>query len=164
MLKVAPIADSFAHSLPQILIGPNTFTTLLNERLNAVGFNISLAVGVNLLLNLKLNGQTVSVPACFSFNMVALHSLVPRNNILDNSCQHMAYMRFAVSGGRTVIENEAFINIVFCNSLFEYFVFTPEFDNIIFGFGKIVISFNLLVQFYITLADEFSFIYIQSIL
>ena len=83
VFKISPEADSFAHILPQILILPNALAALVDKGNDAVLFDIGLAAEAELLFNLKLNGQTVRVPARLTLDVVTLHRAVPGDKVFD---------------------------------------------------------------------------------
>ena len=57
------------------------------------------AVKAELLLNLKFYRQTVRIPARLAEHLVPLHGAVARDEVLDNTGQHMTDVRFAVCCG-----------------------------------------------------------------
>ena len=63
MLHVRPIADSVAHLLPFGLVLPDGLLALLDKRLDAVIFDLRLAVDAQRLFNFQLNRQAMGIPA-----------------------------------------------------------------------------------------------------
>ena len=88
----------------------------------------------------------MGIPTCFSRNHKAFHCTVSRNHILDNTGKNMTYMRFAVSGRRTVIK---YIRCSFCfffDTFFENLFFVPKFFDFLFLFDKISVWRNAFVH------------------
>ena len=106
IFHICPETNPVRHLLPFLLIFPDTFLTLLNKGLDSVFLNLLFTIDTQQLFNLKLNRQTMRIPAGFSQDMIALHCFISWNNILDNSGQDMADMRLTVCCRRAIIEGE----------------------------------------------------------
>ena len=149
VIHVSPESDLTGELLPHSLILPYWFLTLADERLDSVFLDLLLAIDSYLFLYLKLNRETVCIPACFTDNLVALHSLISWNHILDNTSKHVTYMRFSISCWWTVIEGICWQILLFFNTLFENLVFVPEVQNFFFILNEIQFGRYLIVHWFI---------------
>ena len=147
IVHISPEADRAGEILPHSLVFPNAFFAKLDKRLKTVFFYLLLAVDAEHLFNLKLNGQTVSIPARFTGNHIALHCAVSRNHILDNAGQNMADMGLAVCRGRSVIKSIGGAALSFLNAFLENMVFFPEIKHGFFSGDEIHIRRNLFVHY-----------------
>ena len=78
----------------------------MDERLDAVGFDLFLGVDAQLFADLDLDRQAVRVPAGFALAEVAAHRLVAREEVLDRPRQAVAGVRHAVGRRRAFVEDE----------------------------------------------------------
>ena len=151
VLHVCPESDSRGELLPHALVFPYAFLTFLNKRLKTVLLDLFFSVKTELLFNLKLNGKSVSIPACFTQNVIALHRAVTGDHILDNTCKHVTYMRLAVCGGGAVIESIGLAALAALYTFLKNFVLFPELNGLFFSFHKVQVIRDLLVHFIILL-------------
>ena len=117
-----------------------------DEGLEAVRLDLILAVDAELLLNLKLNGQTVCIPTRLTKDALALHSLVTGYHILDYSSKHVTDVGLTVCGRRSVEEGVIITALSVGNALLEDFVFFPEFSGSFFSLDKVQVCRDLLVN------------------
>ena len=80
---------------------------------------------------------SVGIPSGFTRNHVAFHGAVTRDHILDNTCQHVSDMRFAVGGRRSVIEGVGFTLFAVFHTLFENVIVFPELFNFFFSLDEV---------------------------
>ena len=137
IVHIGPIADSVGHNFPFVLIFPNAFLALLNERFYAVFFYFRLTVDAEHFFHFQFNRQSVSIPPRFSQNVIALHCLVARNDVLHNARQDMSDMRFAVGRRRAVVKTEFGMSFVLFDAFLEDVVFFPKLQNLFFSFHEI---------------------------
>ena len=88
----------------------------------------------------------MGIPSCLTRNHITLHCTVSRNHILDNSCKHMANMRFAVCCRRSVIEGVSRAFFTVFHTFFKNMVFFPELFYFFLSFYEIQIRIYFLVQ------------------
>ena len=88
----------------------------------------------------------MSIPAGLSQYLFALHRLISRQHILDNTGQHMTDMRLAVSGRRTIIKGKGITVLADFNTLLSYIIFLPEVQNFLFSLHKVKICVYLIVH------------------
>ena len=79
---------------------------MLDELLDAVGFDLFLRVDAELFADFDFDRQAVRVPAGFAFAAVAAHRLVAREEVLDRAGQAVAGVRHAVGRRRAFVEHE----------------------------------------------------------
>ncbi len=143
VFHVRPEADALGHILPHTLVFPDGFLALLDERLDAVGFDLILAVQPQLLFNLQLDRQAVRVPAGLAGDRLALHRLIARNQILDGARLDMADVRLAVGRGRAVVERKDVAALAQINGFLKDLILLPEFEHFLFTAEKIQRRGNL---------------------
>ena len=85
MLHIHPVTEAVAHLFPFVGIFPDGLLAFLYERFDTVFFDILFAVEPEFLFDFEFYGKSVSIPARFSQNVLTLHRLISRNNILHNA-------------------------------------------------------------------------------
>ena len=131
IVHVSPEAYTVTHVLPLVLICPDGFLTLLDEGLYAVAFDLGLAVDTQSLLDFKLYRKSVCIPASLEDDGLALHSVISRDNVLNDSGLNMSDMRLAVSCRRPVIKSKSRSTVCLgSNALLVNVVVLPEFENL----------------------------------
>ena len=146
ILHIRPIPDTIGHFLPLVGVFPNGFLTFFDKRLDAVLFDFLLTVDAELFFDFQFHGQTVSIPTRFAQNVITLHRLVARDNILHNASENVSDMRFTVRSGRTVIKTEFGITFVLFYALFKNVLLFPKSENLLFAINEIQICFNRFVH------------------
>ncbi len=105
-LGVDPEADLVGEPLPRLRVTEHGVDAPGDEGLDAVRLDLGLAVDVQLLLDLDLDGQPVRVPARLAGDVVAAHGLEAGEHVLDRAREHVAVVGHAVGGGRALVEHE----------------------------------------------------------
>ncbi len=146
ILHIRPKTDGCREVFPHILVLPDTFLTVVNKAFQTVGFNLVLAVDSERLFDFKFDRQTMGIPSRLTGDMIALHRLITRDHILDNTGENMTDVRFSVCRRRTVIEGEFFITLTLSHTLFKYPIFTPEAFGLFFAFYKRKTGVDLVVH------------------
>ena len=138
IVHVSPEAYTVTHVLPLVLICPDGFLTLLDEGLYAVAFDLRLAVNTQSLLNFELYRKSVCIPACLEDDRLALHSMVSRNYVLNDSCLNMSDMGLSVSCRRAVIKSKSRSTVSLGrDTLSVYVILLPELENILLSVYEI---------------------------
>ena len=137
IVHIRPEADGLGEILPHALISPYALLALLDEGLQTVLLDLLLAVETQLLLDLQLHGQTVSIPSCLARYLVALHRAVARDHVLDDTRQDMSYMRLAVGRRRTVVEHVGVAALPVLDALLEDMLAVPELLNLFLALHKL---------------------------
>ena len=105
IVHVRPEAHFAGELFPHSLIGPDGFLALLDKRLDAIGFDLILSLDADLLLHFQLYRKAVGVPSGFSRDLLALHGMITRDHVLDDSGLNMADVGLSIRSGRTVVEH-----------------------------------------------------------
>ncbi len=105
-LGVDPEADLVGEPLPRLGVAEHRVDAPGDEGLDAVGLDLGLAVDVQLLLDLDLDGEAVGVPAGLAGDVVAAHRLEAGEDVLDRAREDVAVVGHAVGGGRALVEDE----------------------------------------------------------
>ena len=137
VFHISPEANGMGEVFPHSLVFPYAFFTLLDKWLYAVFFDLVFSVQTELFLNFQLYRQSVGIPACFSRYLIAFHSTVSRNHILDNTGLYVADVRFSVCGRRYVIEHVGRISFTHFHTFFEDLIVFPELLNLFFSLDKV---------------------------
>ena len=146
MLHIRPETDDIGELLPHALVLPDRLTALADERLHAVFLNLLLAIESQSLLDLELNRQAMRIPAGLAQNILALHGLIARQQILDDTREHMADMRLAIRRRRTIVKRKGIISLTLINRLLRDIMFLPELLNFPFSPDKVKIRIHFTVQ------------------
>ena len=85
IVSINRITHSIRKLFPHILIFPNTFTAIINKRLNSICFNILFSCRTNHFFNFKFNWKPVGIPTSLSQNILTLHCLITQEYIFDCS-------------------------------------------------------------------------------
>ena len=149
VLHVRPVADAFGHALPFALVLPHALLALLDKGLDAVLFNILLAVHAEQFFDLQLDGQAVRIPARLAQDVAALHRLVARDDVLHHAREDMPDVRLAVRRRGTVVEGKFFAPFALLHALFEHAVFVPEVDDFLFAFDEVEGSVYLFIRLFL---------------
>src|SRR3989344_3685771 len=123
---IDPIADAFGELGPQLDIREHTFAALLIKGSDTILLDIGLARETELLLNLKLDRETVRIPTSAPIHPVATHRLVARNRILESASFEMVNSWLAVGGWRTLGKNKIALGRFLFKRLLEYALLLPK--------------------------------------
>ena len=146
MLHVHPVSDLIAHDLPVMQVLPDGLLAFLDERLDAVLFNLRLAVQPQRLFDFQLNGQAVGIPACFAQDAVPLHRPVARNQVFDDARFDMADMRAAVGGRRAVEERQPLCTVAEMERTADNVLVFPQLGDFFLARREVQILGNLVVH------------------
>ena len=137
VLHVSPEADRAGEILPHPFVFPHTLFTFVDERLQTVFLDLVLSVQPERFLDLELDRQSVGIPPCLSRNHVSLHRAVARDHVLDDTCEHVSDMRFAVCCRRAVVEDVVRASLALFDTFLEDMVVIPELFNFLLTADKI---------------------------
>ena len=146
MIHICPESDDIRELSPHTFILPDGFLALLDEGLYSVLFNCFLAFDTDDLFDLDLYRQSVCVPAGFSRNQFALHGVVSRDHVLDDSGQNVADVRLSVRCRRPVKEHIGRTVFALVDALLENVIFFPEFGGFFLPLNKIQVCFYFLIH------------------
>ena len=147
VLHVRPVADALGHFLPFALVFPDAFLALFDERLDAVLFDVLLAVHAEELFHLQLDGQAVRIPTRLSEDVFALHRLIAGDDVLHHAREDMPDMRLAVRRRGAVVEGELLPSLVFFDAVFKDAVLVPEIDDFLLAADEIHRGIDLGIHF-----------------
>src|SRR5699024_3430597 len=88
----------------------------------------------------------VGIPSGLSWNHIAFHGPVSGDHILDNTGEHMADVRFSISGRRSVIEGIGRTFFTVFHALFENVIVFPELFYFFLPFYKVEVCSNFLIH------------------
>ena len=137
VFHISPETNCAGEVLPHSLVCPYRLLAMSDEGLKSVCLDLILAVDAKLLFNLKLNGETVSIPACLTKNASTLHGVVSGNHILDYSGKNVADMRLTVCGRGSIKEGVVFSTLTKLDRLLENALILPELSCLFFSFNEI---------------------------
>ncbi len=137
IVHIGPKSHPLTHFFPFLLVFPYAMFTPFYKRFDTVFFNLGLTVYTQLLFHFQFHRKPMGVPACLSKHLIPLHGLVARYNILYYPGDNMSYMRFSVSRRRSVIKGKYRSSFPHLYTFFEYAVFLPKFQYLLFSFSKI---------------------------
>ena len=146
MIHICPETNNIRELLPHALIFPNRLTAFLYERLYTVFLDLLLTVETECLLHLNLDRQSVSIPSCFTKDVLPLHRLITWEHILYDTRQHMADMWLAISSRWSIIKCERIAVLTLIHGLFCDIRFLPERLYLAFPLHEIKVRVYLLIQ------------------
>ena len=89
------------------------------------------------LLDAKLHGQSVRVPASLTMHLIAFHSLVAVESVFQRATQYMMDARMSVGGGRTLEEYELRTALSFCDTAVEDVFLLPLLKHLPVCLGQV---------------------------
>ena len=146
VLHIHPEAHAVRHILPQVQVLPDALLALLDKGLDAVGFDLRLAVQTKLLFHLQLYRQAVGIPAGDAQHGFSLHGLIAGNQILDGAGKHMADMGLAVGGGRAVEKGKIIRAVAQVEALVDNIIVLPELEHFLFALVKMHVGCDFAVH------------------
>ena len=129
VLHIRPVADPFGHLFPLALVLPHALLALLDEGLDAVLFDILLAVHAQRLFHFQLDGQAVRIPARLAQDVAALHGLVAGDDVLHDAGEDMPDVRLAVGRRGAVVKGKFLSALALFDALFKDALLFPELDD-----------------------------------
>ena len=106
VVGVDPEADPLGERVPLVDVAQHGLAALGVELGHAVALDVGLRLEAELLLDLELHRQPVTVPSALAGDEVAAHRLEAREHVLEDAAQNMVDARTAVGGGRALVEHE----------------------------------------------------------
>ncbi len=146
IVHVSPETDRAGEILPHTLVFPDRFFTLTDKRVEAVLLDLLLTVQSQQFLYFQFYGKSVGIPARLTGHHIALHCAVAGNHVLDDTCQYVSDMRFAVRRRRPVIEGVSGTFLAGVHTLLEDIVFLPKSAYFFFSVHKIQVRVNFLIH------------------
>ena len=122
--------------LPLVRVAQHGGGAVLVEGAHAHLFDAGAVLDAQLLLRLQLGGQAVAVPTEDAGDLLALHGLIARNNVLNVARQQVAIVRQAVGEGRAVVEDVFLVALAGANGFVEGAVLLPVLQNVLFECGE----------------------------
>jgi hypothetical protein len=107
------------------------------EPSHSIFLNLSFTGKGERVFHLQLNGQAVGIPPCLSGHMITLHRLVPANDVLIQTRQHMMDSRATISCGWAFIKGIMWPPFSYLDALVENFLLFPEAEDILFQLKKV---------------------------
>ena len=146
MIHIRPESDRVGEGAPHAFIFPDGFLAFLNEGFHPVLLDLLLAVQAKLLLHLDLDRKAVGIPSGLPRDLLALHRMIARNRILDDTGQNMPDMRLAVGGRRAVIEHIGGASFPLLDTFVEDVVVFPEPDRLLLPIDEIHVRIDFFVH------------------
>ena len=119
VLEIDPTGLTMDVRLPLVGVLEHGGTAGVVELVDAHLLDLIHRVDAQFLLRLKLGRQTVSVPAEHAVDLVALHGLVTRDDVLRIAGQQVAIVRQAVGERRAVEEDEFVLAVIAGRTAFD---------------------------------------------
>ncbi len=105
LVKVNPIAHPVGKLLPFLDQLESRFAAQFVETVDAIRLDLAFIGKAKLFLHADLDRQTVRIPPAAPHNVITLHQLIAREDILESACQGMVHAGFAVGSRRPFIEH-----------------------------------------------------------
>src|SRR6185295_1186147 len=133
---VEPVPDPFAQLLPIGSVAPDALAAHLVEPLDTDLLDLLLRrsnteIGLDPLLDLDLDRQTVSVPPRFARDVLPAHRAVAAEQILHRAREHVMDSRLTVGCRRPLEEHELRLAFGPRQSLLEELLILPEVEHLL---------------------------------
>src|SRR5699024_1217918 len=132
IIHVNPITDPLGEFTPLFFVIENTFFTLFDELLDAIRLDFLLSRNAELLFNLYFHRQTVSIPATFSHNLIALHGFIAPNEVLDDTSEYVTGMWKSIRGRWPFVKHKRFRTFPLIHLTMEHILIIPILLDTIF--------------------------------
>ena len=132
MLGVDPVSDAIGHALPFLNIFPHRLPAQSIEFGDTEFLDVLLAFRADLLLDLELYRQPMRIPASLAQDVLALHGLVARDQVLESAREHVMQTRATVRRRRPFKEDIALVLLAQLHGLLEGVVLLPELQDLFF--------------------------------
>ena len=136
VFHICPIADAFGHLFPFALILPDAFLAFFDKRLDAVFFDVLLAVHAEGFFHFQLDGKAVRIPPRLAEDVLALHRLIAGDDVLHDAREDMPDVRLSVRRRGAVVEGELLSPFALFDAVFKDVIFLPKFDDFLFAVDK----------------------------
>ena len=136
VVGVDPVADPLRQAVPLVDVAQHRLAALGVELGHAVALDVLLGLEAELLLDLQLDRQPVAVPAALALDVVPLHRLVARKDVLEDAREHVMRARAAVGGGRPLVEDERRRPLAATHRLGEHVALAPARQHLLFEGGE----------------------------
>ena len=138
MLHVCPETNAVRHLLPFFLVLPYGFLTLFDERLDTILLDLRLTVDTEHLLDFQLYRKAVGIPARLKLDVLALHGMVSRDYVLNDTGLNMSDVRLSVCCRRAVIQCKIRSSVLFrADGLLLDVIFFPEGQHFLLAIDKL---------------------------
>ena len=137
VVHIHPETQALSHAPPFLLVLEHRFLAFVDEIPDSVLLYLRLAAYAQVLFDFQFHRKAVRIPSGLARHLVAFHGLVPQNNVLHRTRQHMPRMRQPVSCGRPLKEHESGRTLPLGNASFEHTPAFPSLKDLPFHSGKI---------------------------
>ena len=148
VLHVDPVTHLVGHFLPVVQVLPDRLLALADEGLDAILFDLRLAVQAEDLLDLQLNGQTMGIPAGLTQDVLSLHGVEAGEEILDDAGLDVADVGLAVGRGRAIVEGEGLAVLAVTKGTADHVVLLPQRGDLFLTRGEIHVGCYFLVHWF----------------
>ena len=108
VVQLHPKAESLGQLFPVLHVGEDALLAFVDERFDAVFFDVFFGVDAEFFADFDFDGQTVGVPTGFATAVKTFHGFVTREHVFDRAGQAVTGVRFPVGGGRAFEEHILF--------------------------------------------------------
>ncbi len=144
-VEVDPESHALSHRLPVGDVAHDRDAAFLDEVADTdLALDALLVEDPELLLDLVLDGQPVSIPASLSRTVKTAHRLVTRVQILERPGEHMVNAGTPVGRRRTLVEDEQLPVRALLDHALEHALALPEVEHFALELGTVVPRFDWL--------------------
>ena len=136
VVEVDPEADPLGQAVPLLHVGENRFAAERVELGDAVLLDLLGRGDAELLLDLELHRQSVTVPAGLPRHPEALHGPVARVDVLEDAGEHVVRAGASVCGRRALVEAPDIGVGALLQRALEDVVFLPALGDALFHVWK----------------------------
>ena len=131
VVEVDPVPHAAGQLGEGVDVPQHRLAALSVERLHPVGLDVGFTGEAELLLDGQLDGQAVAVPAGLAVDMVALHCLEPREQVLEDAGFDVVRAGHAVGGRRAFVERPGLATGGGVEGLCEGVALSPQRDDLV---------------------------------
>ena len=105
LIEINPETHSLCHLRKCIYMAGNRFTTLVIKWCDSIFFNVAFSGESKFFLYCNFNWQAMTIPPCFSSDVLSFHSLITRKDIFKYTRFNMVSSRHAICCRWTLIKS-----------------------------------------------------------
>ena len=128
-IKINPETHAMCHRSKCVYVTCDGFATLVIKLCNTKFFDVTFAVKAQLFFNSNFNWKSMTIPSSFTNNLLALHCVKARKDILKYAGFNMVSARHSICSWRTFIKCPGWCTFSTSYRLFEDPIGSPKIQD-----------------------------------
>jgi hypothetical protein len=137
VIQIDPVAHAAGEVVPQLAVLQHALAAGRVVAVDAVVEDVLAVLQPQLFFDLDLDGEAVGVPAGFALHAVALHRLVPAEQVLDRPRHDVVDAGASVGSGRAFVKGKRRRPFALGEALFEKVFLFPALQDTLFEGGQV---------------------------